>query len=238
MIRPVFLLVFILSTFIMPRVSGTSNSDSESYRFSSIQQDTNSVNQILFNGRVWTNQYYMVEKDQFLFSKDFLPGTLTITGKTFTNVSIKYDLFKDQLITPFPPVGMLQLNKEMIDSFSVLFQNKLYHFIRIPEDSLNALSGYLNVLYKGKSALYVKYNKKIDRPTREGENDKFYQISHIYFEKNNNHVLITSKRDLYRIFYREKAQIKVFIKKNKIRVSKNDPESFIPVIRYYDTISQ
>jgi len=236
--RRVFLLVLFLNFILLARLSGTSPSDSESYKNPSVQQDTLPVNQILFNGRVWTNQYYMVEKDQFLFSKDFLPGTLTITGKTFTNVSIRYDLFKDELLTPFPPVGILQVNKEMVDSFSVLFQNKLYHFIRIPEDSLNVLSGYLNVLYKGKSALYVKYNKKIDRPTREGENDKFYQLSHIYFEKNNRHSLITSKRDLYRIFYREKVQIKAFIKKNKIRVSKNNPESFIPVIRYYDTISQ
>lgn len=236
--RPVFLLVIFLNFFIIARISGTSPSDSESYRVVLIQQDTLPVNQILFNGRVWTNQYYMVEKDQFLFSKDFLPGTLTITDKTFTNVSIKYDLFKDELITPYPHVGILQLNKEMVDSFSVLFQNKLYHFIRIPEDSLNALSGYLNVLYKGKSALYVKYNKKIDRPTREGEYDKFYQISHIYFEKNNIHNMITNKGDLYRIFYKEKAQIKVFIKKNKIRISKNDPESFVPVIRFYDSISQ
>lgn len=236
--RPAFLLVIFLNFFIIARISGTSPSDSESYRVVLIQQDTLPVNQILFNGRVWTNQYYMVEKDQFLFSKDFLPGTLTITGKTFSDVSIRYDLFKDQLLTPFPPVGTLQLNKEMVDSFSVLFNNKNYHFIRIPEDSLNVLSGYLNVLYKGKSALYVKYNKKIDRSTREGENDNFYQISHIYFEKGNVPQLISNKGDLYRIFYKEKAQIKVFIKKNKIRISKNDPESFVPVIRFYDSISQ
>jgi hypothetical protein len=33
-----------------------------------------------------------------------------------------------------------------------------------------------------------------------------------------------------------KAQLKEFIKKNKIIVSKKNPDSFIPLVRYYDTL--
>jgi hypothetical protein len=126
----------------------------------------------------------------------------------------------------------------MVDSFSISFQNRTYRFERMPEDSLEALKGYVNVLYKGKSALYIKYTKKINRPKVVGENDTFYQITRIYFVKDNKDYLITGKGDLFKVLDDYKEQIKDHIKKNKLLVSKKEPESFIPVIRYYDQISK
>jgi hypothetical protein len=201
-------------------------------------QDSLKDNQILYNGRIWKNLYYMVQGDQFLFSTIFLPGSLTIRGKSFDNISIMYDLYKDEILTPISPGVMLQLNKEMVDSFSILYQNKIYRFTRFPEDSLEGLKGYANVIYKGKISLYIKYSKKIDRQKTEGENDKFYLITRIYLIKDNKVFLITGKSDLFKIFIEDKAQIKDFIKRNNLLVSKNEPESFIPVLKYYDSISQ
>ena len=201
-------------------------------------RDTLKDNQILYNGRIWKNLYYMVQGDQFLFSTMFLPGSLTIRGKSFENISIMYDLYKDEILTPVSPGIMLQLNKEMVDSFSIIFQNKTYHFTRFPEDSLEGLKGYVNLLYRGKISLYIKYSKKIDRQKTEGENDKFYLITRIYLMKDNKVSLINGKSDLFKVFIEDKAQIKDFIKRNRLLVSKNEPESFIPVIKYYDSISQ
>jgi hypothetical protein len=233
--RSDFLVIFLLNFFIITGISGTCPDNSESDRFDVIHQDTLPENQILFNGRVWRNLYYMVKEDQFLFSKVFLPGSLTINGKTFTNISIKYDIYKDEILTPIDSGRILQLNKEMVDSFSIFFQNKTYQFTTMPKDSLK---GYVNVIYKGKAALYIKYNKKIDRLTVEGEYDKFYQVSRIYLVKDNIVHLITNISDLFKVLNEDKAQLKDFIKKNKLMVSKKVPESFIPVIRYYDSISQ
>ncbi len=236
--RSDFLFILFLNFFIISGLSGTCPDDSESLRFDMIQQDTITDNQILYNGRVWENLYYMVKEDQFLFSKVFLPGSLTIRGKTFTNVSIMYDIYKDEILTPISPRGILQLNKEMVDSFSLRFQNKSYLFIRMPEDSLKGLKGYLNVIYKGKTALYIKYEKKIEKLGDEGKYDKFYQVRQIYLVKDNRINLITSKRDLINVLNEDKELIKDFIKKNKLTVSKENPESYIPVIRYFDTIKQ
>jgi hypothetical protein len=201
-----------------------------------LQLDTLTDNQLLYNGREWKNLYYMLEKDQFLFSKEFLSGSVTMNGKTFKNISIRYDIFKDEILTLLDPAGILQLNKEMVDSFSILFQNKVYKFIRIQEDSSRVLKGYVNVLYKGKTGLYIKYIKKIDHVAVEGQYEKFYQESRIYFVKDNQANLITGRNDFFKILDEDKTQIKDFMKKNKIRVSKREPDSFISVIRYYDSI--
>lgn len=200
--------------------------------------DTSEENQILHNGRIWINLYYMVEGDQFLLSRKFLPGSLTISGKTYTNISLKYDIFKDEVLTPVDLGGILQLNKELVDSFSLFFQNKSYLFIRMQQDSLKGLKKYYNVLYKGKTALYVSYSKKIDKLSVEGKYDQFYQLNRIHFIKDNIDYLIDNKSELMKILVEDKKLIKNFIKKNKLDVSAKEPESFIPVIRYYDSISQ
>ena len=203
-----------------------------------IHQDTVRENQILYNGRIWRNIFYMVEGDQFLFSREFLPGSLTISGKTFSNIYLKYDIFKDEVLTPADQGGIVQLNKEMVDSFSLFFQNKSYLFIRLQEDSLKRSSRYFNVLYKGKTVLYVSYRKKIDKLAVEGKYDKFYQLTRIYFVKDNIFSQIDNKGDLIRILVEYKGMIKKYIKNNGLDVSKKEPESFVPVIRYYDSISR
>ena len=180
----------------------------------------------------------MVEEDQFLFSKKFLPGTVVMRGKTYTDVMILYDIFKDEILTPYKPVGILQLNKEMVDSFSFYFSNKRYCFVKMQDSTNSDLNGYLNVLYSGKTTLFVKYSKKIEKLEAKGENNKFYQLIHIYLSKDGLFYPVTGKNDLIRIYDKDKKAIRDFIKKNRVRISKNDPESLIPVLRFTDSLNR
>lgn len=139
-------------------------------------------------------------------------------------------------MTPGSVGGILQLNKEMVDSFSVIFQNKRYQFIRIPYDVVTGLEGYCNVLYNGKHALYAKYGKKIDKLAVEGKYDRFYQVTRIYLLKDGTFHLLRSKNDLMRLLKENKTEIRNFIIRNKLMISKEYPASFIPVISYLDTM--
>jgi hypothetical protein len=202
------------------------------------QQDPHKENQILYNGKVWRNLYYNVRGDQFLFSRDYLPGSLTINGKSYKNLNISYDICNDEIIIPTDHGTILQLNKEMVDSFSLVSENKIYRFVNTREDSLAGIKGFVNVLYKGKSALYIKYKKEIQPLAVDNKYDLFFQTYRIYFFKEGTIHQITSKRDLLKLLYEDKTQIKNFIRKRNLKISKKVPESFIPVIRYFDSISQ
>ena len=94
------------------------------YLFRLVRNDTIDI-QILYNGRAWRNLYYKIKGDQFLFSPEFLPGSVTIEGKTFSNLQLKYDIYNDELIIITDNGIILQLNKEMIDLFSMIFDNNL-----------------------------------------------------------------------------------------------------------------
>lgn len=202
------------------------------------QQDPLKENQILYNGKVWRNNYTFVKGDQFMLSKDYLQGSVSINGKTFNNLNVNYDIYNDEIITPSNHGTFIQLNKEMVDSFTLVFQLKTYRFKNLQGDSLAGLKGFVNVLYSGRSSLYVKYKKEIQLLAIDDKFDLFYQTHKVYFVKDGIANQITNKNELLKVLGKDKARVKDFMKKNKLRVSKKLPESFIPVIRYYDSISQ
>jgi hypothetical protein len=194
--------------------------------------------QILYNGILWSNKYRRIKGDQFLYNNLFLPGTVSINGQTFKNLRIRYDIYSDEISTPLNREEIMQLNKEKVDSFTIYLENKINRFIKIYEDTLKSFNGYVNVLYKGKSALYVKYKKEISPAVTSQYDGEFYQTQQIYFMKGNTVFLIKSPKDLFKVLNENADQLKTFIKTNKIRISKTIPESYIPVIKYYDSISQ
>jgi hypothetical protein len=204
--------------------------------FNELQRDTIPDNQILYNGRVWRNLNTNVKENQFLFSREFLTGSVTMRGKTFSNIRIKYDILKDEILTPGNPGKILQLNKEMVDSFSLLFNNIKYQFVKIQGDSLSGLEGYCNILHRGKYPLYVKYVKKIGKLADEEKYDKFYQINRIYLIRNGLLHPVSGKNDLVKLLSEDKVAIRNFINKNNITISKEDPASFITVLSYLETL--
>jgi hypothetical protein len=180
----------------------------------------------------------MIKENQFLFSKEFLPGSVTMHGKTFSDVRIKYNIFTDEILIPFNPAGILQLNKQMVDSFSLIFQNKNYQFIRIPDGNITFPGGYYNVLYKGKTILYTRYSKKIGKSADKDEFEKFYQTNRIYIIQEGVVFNIAGKNDLLRILNDQKKEVRHFIKDNNIKISNEDPVSFIPVLSFIDNLKE
>jgi len=233
-----FLFIALFPIFIVSGLFGINPDISGNIPLNLNEQDSLKESQILYNGMLWRNRYYKVRDDQFLFSKEFLPGSLSISGQVFKNLEIRYDIYNDQIMIPTNNGAILQVNKEMVDSFNINFGNQKYRFTRIDADTVKGFNGYINVLYKGKTALYVKYKKEIEFLAVERKYDLFYQIHRIYLMKDNIVYLVTGKADLLKILKEDKVQIRNYIKKNRLQISKKIPESFIPVISYFDTISR
>jgi hypothetical protein len=241
MIRLVLVLIFILIISAGTNLYGATSYGSETILSILTEQDTLKENQSLYTGKVWKNMFRRMNGDQFLFSSYFLPGTVSTYGKTFKNLLIRYDIYSDEIMIPVNREDIVRLNKEMVDSFSIYFENKNYRFTKVREDTLNNLKGfkgYFCVLYKQKSALYIKYKKVISSRITDKSDGKFLQTDKIYFV--NDHIVhpITSTNDLYKSLNADKGQLKNWLKNNKLKVSKKRPESLVPVIRFYNSISQ
>lgn len=199
-------------------------------------QDTMADLQTLYNGRVWKNLYYKVKEDQFLFSSKSLPGSVSISGRTFKNLEIRYDIYSDEIIIPKGNVAILQLNKERVDSFDLYYNNTRYLFVNIKDDSIKGFTGYLHLVYNGKTPVYIKYKKEIALLAVDGKYDSFYETRRLFIVKDSVTYPITGRRGLFNMVDVYKPEIKSFIKKNKLQFSVKDPSGVVPIIKYFDSI--
>jgi hypothetical protein len=203
------------------------------------EQDSLKEFQNLYSGKVWKNMYRRINGDQFLFANYFLPGTVSSYGKTFRNLLIRYDIFSDEIMIPVDREEIVQLNKEMIDSFSITFENKVYNFSKVNDERLSAIKGaqgYFHVLYKHESALYVKYKKDISPHTTDKSDGSFLQTQKIYLVNDKSVNPLSGTNDLFKALNTDEMQIRNWLKTNNLKVSKNRPESFVPVIRFSDSL--
>jgi hypothetical protein len=197
-------------------------------------------NQILYNGRIWTNLYNGIDGHQFLFSPDFLPGSVKIDDYTFDNVRIRYDIVDDELLIQTKDGIIVQLNKEMIGSFSLWFNNEILNFMNFENDPGGTFNGYWNVLYDAGIRIYVKYRKEILSTSITNGPPRFNQVNIIYIIKDGQIHRTDTRKDLLNLFgiKGEKMMIKEFIRNNHIRISRNDPGIFRSIIEYYETIKK
>jgi hypothetical protein len=200
-------------------------------------QDSSRYTQVLYNGRIWINTQMQVSGHQFLFSGEFLSGSISEQGRTYKNIMMRYDIFTDEMTAKNHHGVILQLNKEVIDSFTLNYNYRSWKFVTVTGDSTKGFTGYVNVLYAGKTAFYVKYRKAIELFAVDGKYDKFYDVNRMFFEQNGNVYQFSGRRQLLKLMGEHRKEVRSYINKLRLIIRKDNPESFIPVIKYYDSLT-
>ncbi len=194
--------------------------------------------QILYNGRVWRNLYQHIDGTQFLLSPDFLNGSVTMNGTTFNSreLMLKLDLINDELLLLTDKGSTLQLNKQMVDRFTLSHNKQQLLFRNLEADSLSDLKGYVHVIHDGKTALYVKYKKEIRLRDGPGDRDTFIQTQRIYLVKDGIAHQVRNRKNIVRLLKDRKAEVKDFIRTSHVRFSGSNPGSVAPLLKYYDKL--
>lgn len=201
-----------------------------------LQPDSLRDRQHLYNGVLWANSYRRITGDPYLFTNIFLPAELSFNGRKFTEVKLRYDIHNDHIMIPLNLDQIIIMNKEMVDSFSISYNNRVYNFINNHSDTLPAISGYLNILYKGRSALYVKYEKKINMEVTDYSDGEFYQRQRVLFVTDGRVHELSKLKDIFNIAGDKKKMIRSYMNENRIKVNRKQPDSFIPLVRFYDSL--
>ena len=193
--------------------------------------------QILYNGRVWQNEFNNTDGDQFFLSSDFSTGNVTVDGHNFDSVQIRYDLINDELLIQRNDGMIILINKEMTNSFNLFYYDVKYRFVNFDNTSPGNLSGYCHLLYDGNIKVYAKYTKELIPTTMTNGLPRFSQVNKVYIFKDGKIHRTDNRKELLNLFSEgeEQTMIKKYIRSNQISISRNDPESFRRVIEYYET---
>jgi hypothetical protein len=93
-------------------------------------------------------------------------------------------------------------------------------------------------LYSGNTSLYVKYKKEIDLLAENQKFDRFSQTQHIFVMKDDKIYQVSGKKDFLKILADNKQQVRNLMKTNRLKIIKSDPSSFVPVLKFYDSLKK
>jgi hypothetical protein len=228
-----FFNLFVITSLISVEPAASKTTD---LYFDEVKFDSLPVNQIINNGRIWRDLYASVKGDQFLFTNEFLSGQVTMNGKTYGTPKLRYDILNDEIMTVTDKGHILQLNKEMVESFTLTYLFRIYNFTKTEPDSLSKVSGYFNVLYKGRTTLYIRYYKEISKRGPGKNYEDFVQADRVYVIKDGIFYQVRNNRDFKIILSDKKNEIKAYLKENRMMISRKSPDTYVPVLEYYDTL--
>lgn len=196
-----------------------------------------SPDKMLLNGRVWMNQYSKVTGNQFYLTDEYLKGFVFIKGHRYENLDLRYDICNDELVLKYGSWPVIIMNKEMVDSFSLAF-GKIHKIINTGRDKSNIFSGYVNLFYEGPTSLYVKFTKKVYPLGDNGLYDLFVEKHFVFLKKDDEIIPVSTKSKLLKLLSDRKRDIRHFVKSNGYRISIAKPETFIPVLEFYDGLNK
>jgi hypothetical protein len=167
-----------------------------------------------------------------------MPGEVTINKKDFSNIMLRYDLFNHDLLLLVNPGTVIILSNEKVEKFTLNYEAKKYRFINYNYADSSLFSGYGHLIYSGKTSLIAKYDKQIKLLAVENKYDQFYQKQQLYILINGQFNRLRSKKDLFNQLAGHDDDIRKQLRDKRFTFSLSNPETVIPVLRFYDSIIQ
>ncbi len=235
-IRPIILFILLLlaaNGFSLPSKAGDISFSHGNHSKDSVER------QILYNGRLWKNEFLNVEGHQFIMSPNFLLGVVVIDNQIFEDVWLRYDIHNDVLLIQRDANIVIRTNGDLISSFDILFNDERLHFVNFDGSQTGSLKGYYHVYYNSGIKIYIRYFKEILSATITNGLPRFNQLNTIILYENGVYSKVDNKRDLLNHIGNEEQQkmIKKFIRTNYFKITKKDPSSFKRVVEYYEKIA-
>ena len=170
----------------------------------------------------------LTDKHQFFIDRDFLKGDLIYRGEKYSNLNLRYDIFKDVLQVKLDKnvsgTLLMELIKAHVNSFSLNGST----FKNLVIDNREFDSGFYEVLFNERDlSLYKKRRlKRLDKEDKEFLYYEFQDLSNVY-------ILYTPKTGYFEATtsrLRKKlpdcyTSFSDYIRKNR-RIRKQDPDSY------------
>lgn len=173
-------------------------------------------------GEIYAPEHVYAKGHPYFATDEYTLASLHVNHTLFEKVKARYNLSTDQLIIKARVQDGLLVNvvtkEDWVDSFRIndhFFINatKLY--------AGKNVKGYIEEVYKGKQAFYIKYKKKFIDTYNDATPEGFFSVlkteKYVYTE---GIFMPVDKKRAFLNLYRDKSAVKKFMHDNKIIYSK------------------
>jgi hypothetical protein len=175
------------------------------------------------------------DQHPFFDSDDWVFGTVNYDGEFYDNVPLLYDITADKIVTEnYYNADQITLVSGKLTAFTM----GKHTFTKLSHTTLPR-SGFYQVLYDGASMVVARRQKvireKIISQTIEIEFDPRYRY---FLFKNGAYFQVKSKASVLKVLKDEKAALRQFISKNKIRFKYAPETALRRVAAQYDNLKK
>jgi hypothetical protein len=175
------------------------------------------------------------------FDENFVKGEIfTAQSEHYLDIPMRYNVFKDRMEVKLADGNIYDLTDHTKIS-QILFKNRTLVYSDFDAGKIKG-SGYLFMLYNGKSTLYSRYIKLFVKGVEETNGitpslpDKIVDRPREYYIKLTDGIprIFKSKNDLLDLLNKRASEMEDFLKKQKLKL--NNEDDLIKALTYYDSI--
>lgn len=198
------------------------------------------IDDLLVNGSVYAPYHPVAFGDPFFVESVFSKGNLTLVGREFENVGLKFDIEQQKVIlmafVDSVNFKIIVLNDNYIKYFSIHGT----HFVNISNHlNNNLIKGFYELIYNGEFVFVKSYRKEfLGVYSNRHPNGKYSEtITENFIIRNNKKYTIKNKKSIFSVFPEHKNEIKIYMKDNKIKLRKASNINLNNLMRYCDEVS-
>ncbi|MDR0659957.1 MAG: hypothetical protein LBG19_03970 [Prevotellaceae bacterium] len=191
---------------------------------------------VIYNSKIQEPYPFNVENLPYLRISDYVTGELSYDGILYSDVALRLDLYKDELIL-LEPVNKhnIVLKNELVDYVKIHGRHICYYQNR--EKTAQLDPGYYILLHKGSCEVleresYLKVEKIEGTKTIVSfrkKNMRYVLKDGVYYAANN-------KKAILNIFGSHKKQLEPYIKQRKLNFNKDIEHSLVSVAKQYELL--
>lgn len=162
-------------------------------------------------------------------------------GVRFSGIRMNYDLYKDELIVYYAEKSQeryLVINMDHLGEFSfsdsLIHRDRLFKYIELPGSGNKVLFEKISA---GKASLFIKPIKILEATPSESTKGRYITFYKYYFDAGSGFYSFRSKSQMVKLLTDHKAEMKKFIRKQKLKINHKHPEDIVSAIRYYDGLN-
>jgi len=195
------------------------------------------LDQTLYNGKKYT--YFLssgTNGHQYLFSPDYIAGSVSIKEKCYQGITLNYDIFNQQLLLQYEDetgaLNIIEVSKAWLKSFRL--GNRNFEFL-----NLEQYPRFFQVLGEGPVRILYYWRKNLNMDVAIGSSDFTFTsaVRNSYVFMDGQLKPFRTKRRLIGLFDPGlRPEIKSYLRKNKVKVKKASDQAMAEMITFIGSI--